>query len=318
MVTGLSMTSLGVLSMLVTCCIPLASGINQNDDYCGISLDSEGKISYLTKKDFSSYGEKPGISNGYIPPESKRNLLKEYSTDSPSTDSDDDNLIFGSDNRTVLQNDSEYLLYPFRMVCWIDAYFDEDGDGVEDHGYYGTGAMIGPHSVLTCSHLLYHLNGGGFARAIVFPGRHTNSSGGIVSPYGSFQATGINVGVYFNTFNANDDWGFLTLGSDIGSTTGYFGASDTAISLQSPVRLYGYHGDLNGKMGYGPGNVTDLETFRFNHNCDAISGSSGGPITYGTNTIVGIHSGGVDSTQDCACKVSSYIAGWIYDIQNPS
>lgn len=92
--------------------------------------------------------------------------------------------------------------------------------------------------------------------------------------------------------------------------------SSTAISVGSIVRLYGYHGDIPDQISYGPGTVTYLETYKFYHNCDAISGSSGGPITYGTTTVVGIHSGGVNQNEDAACKVSSYIVGWINERLN--
>ena len=58
------------------------------------------------------------------------------------------------------------------------------------------------------------------------------------------------------------------------------------------VRLYGYHGDLNARLAYGPGEVTAVETFKFRHNCDAIAGSSGGPVTTNWSTVAGIHHGG--------------------------
>ena len=123
----------------------------------------------------------------------------------------------------------------------------------------------------------------------------------------------INIGSNVSTGENDDDWAIIDLENDIGSTLGYFGLSSTSINVGTKVRLYGYHGDIPNKISYGPGNITYLETYKFYHNCDAWEGSSGGPITFGNVTVVGIHSGGVDATQDAACKVSSYIVQWIYN-----
>lgn len=83
------------------------------------------------------------------------------------------------------------------------------------------------------------------------------------------------------------------------------------LSNGDTVRLYGYHGDYDSRLGYGPGTTSGVSTYKFRHNCDAIAGSSGGPITRGSTTVVGIHSGGYNSNWDQACKVSNYIVGWI-------
>ena len=83
------------------------------------------------------------------------------------------------------------------------------------------------------------------------------------------------------------------------------------LSNGDTVRLYGYHGDYDSRLGYGPGTTSGVSTYKFRHKCYAIAGSSGGPITRGSTTVVVIHSGGYNSNWDQACKVSNYIVGWI-------
>lgn len=221
-------------------------------------------------------------------------------------------LIFGNDDRIILSN-SQYSLYPFKSVCYISLSFDTDNDGNADCFTYGTGALVGHKTVLTASHVLFHTQYHVWPKSIeVIPGGYKNNNT-MIKPNGfTTSYSKLTVGTYYNTNNQNDDWWLIDLNTDFGSTLGYMGVS-SALNINDNIRLYGYHSDLNGKMAYGRGNVTYLETYKFRHNCDAIAGSSGGPITLGSNVVVGIHSGGYDSNQDVACKVSNYIVGWIND-----
>lgn len=118
------------------------------------------------------------------------------------------------------------------------------------------------------------------------------------------------IGVYFRTLDPADDWAIVDLDYHIGQNIGYMGVS-SALSNGDDVRLYGYHGDLNARLAYGPGEVTSVQAFKFRHNCDAISGSSGGPVTTNWSTVVGVHHGGYNDNLDQACKVSDYIVTWI-------
>lgn len=208
-------------------------------------------------------------------------------------------LIFGEDDRTILPTNM-YNLFPYRTVCLIHAYF---GTTV----YAGTGVLVGPSTVLTCSHLLY--NDGWPSEVRVYPAAHQTDIG-LMAPYGTFYSENITIGVYFRTLDPADDWAIVDLDYHIGQNIGYMGVS-SALSNGDDVRLYGYHGDLNARLAYGPGEVTSVETFKFRHNCDAISGSSGGPVTTNWSTVVGIHHGGYNNNWDQACKVSDYIVTWI-------
>ena len=208
-------------------------------------------------------------------------------------------LIFGEDDRTILPTNM-YNLFPYRTVCLIHAYF---GTTV----YAGTGVLVGPSTVLTCSHLLY--NDGWPSEVRVYPAAHQTDIG-LMAPYGTFYSENMTIGVYFRTLDPADDWAIVDLDYHIGQNIGYMGVS-SALSNGDEVRLYGYHGDLNARLAYGPGEVTSVETFKFRHNCDAISGSSGGPVTTNWSTVVGVHHGGYNNNWDQACKVSDYIVTWI-------
>lgn len=208
-------------------------------------------------------------------------------------------LIFGEDDRTILPTNM-YNLFPYRTVCLIHAYF---GTTV----YAGTGVLVGPSTVLTCSHLLY--NDGWPSEVRVYPAAHQTDIG-LMAPYGTFYSEKMTIGVYFRTLDPADDWAIVDLDYHIGQNIGYMGVSSD-LSNGDEVRLYGYHGGLNARMAYGPGEVTSVETFKFRHNCDAISGSSGGPVTTNWSTVVGVHHGGYNNNWDQACKVSDYIVTWI-------
>ena len=221
-------------------------------------------------------------------------------------------LIFGEDNRTQLNN-SQYLLFPYSAVCIVKGYFDTDGDGDSDVVYTGTGALVGPSTVLTNSTLVYHSTYGWKKKTEVIPARYKTSDGTIVNPFGVISnVTGASIGNFHNTGSPNDAWAILDLGVDIGNDTGYFGTTSTDISVGSAIKLIGYHGDLDMNMAYGTGNVTYLETYKFYHNCDATSGTVGSPLLFGMN-MVGIHFGGLNANNDIACKISSFIVGWIND-----
>ena len=220
------------------------------------------------------------------------------------------NLIFGPDERTILP-ESDYTKFPYRTVCLLHAKYDTNGDGVYDKTGVGTGVLVGPRTVLTAAHVVFDNTAGVWSNTVhVFPGAHKNSNNSLVTPYGQFHSASIVKGNNHITHSSADDWAIIDLNADIGDQIGYMGVS-SSLSNGNSVRLYGYHGDYNSKLGYGPGVTDAVETYKFRHNCDAIAGSSGGPVTRGTTTVVGIHSGGYNSNWDQACKVSDYIVGWV-------
>lgn len=218
--------------------------------------------------------------------------------------------IFGPDERTLLET-TDYLAFPFRTVCLVHALFDTDNDGKSNYTGVGTGVLVGPRTVLTAAHVIFDNSLGIWPLSVeVYPGGHKASNGFIIAPFGKLTSISMSRGVNYETNDTADDWGLVELNRTIGSEIGYMGVS-SELSNGNTVRLYGYHSDYDSRLGYGPGVVNTVELYKFRHNCDAIRGSSGGPITRGTTTVVGVHSGGYDNNWDQACKVSNFIVGWV-------
>jgi V8-like Glu-specific endopeptidase len=271
-----------------------------NPSIVGVNRDRNGLVSPITKDDFLKF--------------ENSNLTKTKSFNPDDSKVQIKSKIFGNDERTQL-TENQYSIFPYRCVCIIFANYDTNNDGTPDVFTYGTGVLVGPNVVLSASHVVYSKTYQQWATLEICPGAYKDANNQIIKPHGSYPCIYASIGVNFVTDNTNDDWALLRLNSSVGNTVGYFSVS-SSLNAFSSVRLYGYHSDYDCRMGYGPGIVTYLETYKFYHNCDAISGSSGGPITTGTTTVVGIHSGRADDNQDAACKVSTFIVGWVNDMNN--
>ena len=272
--------------------------VKANNEYCGITKYEDGSIEYITYDEYHKYDSA---------------TIETISFDASTYSVVQPPIIGGEDTRVQITKEQSKL-FPYSAVCAINGYFDSNGDGIEDVVYKGTGALVGPSTILTKSTLVYDNNYGWHKRIEVIPGQYITDDGELDEDceiYTHIKAASI--GNHHNTGSPNDAWSILDLGDNIGEIYGYYGVIYTDISLGSEIRMYSYHSDYNMNMAEGTGYVNMLETYKFYHNCDAWEGSSGGPITFGNVTVVGIHSGGVDSTQDAACKVSSYIVQWIYN-----
>lgn len=215
--------------------------------------------------------------------------------------------FYDGDDRIIVENS---MNYPYRSVCKIAVKYDEEANTI----YYGTGFLVGPYTLLTACHVVYNKDYGWFnSISFTFGTYYDNTTNSIVNPYGIVTDwNNASCGSYFATYDANDDWALIDFNTSYGNQLGYFGVSTTAISVGSSVKLIGYHGDLNGNLAYGFGTIKALYDYKFYHTCDTVGGSSGGPIVYGNNIAVGMQHGYFnDSSSAIACKISSYIVGWI-------
>lgn len=213
-------------------------------------------------------------------------------------------VIFGNDDRIVL-SEEQYTQYPYRAICKIEVQYNEESGLI----YPATGFLVGPSTILTACHTVYHKTYGWFD-SITFKFGSRNNNGVYSYEYITSSWVQATCGSFFDTNSVNDDWAIIDIGPQIGSEIGYLGVSAN-LSSNNGVKLYGYHDDLLGNMSYGTGNVTHLETYRFFHNCDTVIGSSGGPITYGSSAV-GIQSSiFTDGSNAIACKISNYIVSWI-------
>lgn len=88
--------------------------------------------------------------------------------------------------------------------------------------------MYGKRVAVTAGHCVYSAKDGGWAEWVkIYPGRNGSSS-----PFGSYYATVLHTDVkYINSKDHNFDWGLLEFNTDIGETTGYFGAMWQANSM---------------------------------------------------------------------------------------
>lgn len=294
------MTSLFVLSFIAV----MAIGLPPQNSKLNIQHQNADNIIAETRNE-----------NGEISPVYESDLIESNSTSTSffSPDFEDyisPTLIFGEDERTLL-DEEDYTKFPYRTICLVHALYDFNNDGITDSISIGTGVLVAPSTILTAAHVIFDNSRGIWSYTVeVYPGGHKNSSGTIVAPYGKFHSVYVTRGNNYETNDSADDWAIIDLNDDIGSEIGYMGVS-SELSNGDTVRLYGYHGDYDSRLGYGPGTTSGVSTYKFRHNCDAIAGSSGGPITRGSTTVVGIHSGGYNSNWDQACKVSNYIVGWI-------
>ena len=204
--------------------------------------------------------------------------------------------------------------YPYRMVCRIEVRYTEEPVVI----YLGTGFLVGPSTIMTACHTVYHENYGFFDTINFGFGVYKDDiTGQITYPYGNYSSwSTATVGNYYNTYSENDDWAIFDLSTNIGNDLGYFGLT-ASLTTSDDLRLYGYSGDLGGNLGYCDGNATYIETYRFYHNCDTQGGASGGPICENNVVVAGIQHGWAGDI-NTACKISVYIVGWINDRINGS
>lgn len=207
---------------------------------------------------------------------------------------------------------------PYRSICRILISFNELS-GVE---FQGTGFLVGPHTILTNCHMVYDCsnkhNYGWFDSISISFGTYKDSNGKIINPYGTItQFSSASCGSFRDTKDRNDDWALIDLNENIGNELGYFGVT-SELSNDDSVTVVGYSGDLDRKMAYSNGNVSNVNTYKFDHNCDTTGGASGSPVIKKSNNLIcGIHSGysyywffGNHYTNH-ACKISTYIVAWI-------
>ena len=133
----------------------------------------------------------------------------------------------------------------------------------------------------------------------VIPARSGDSK-----PYGTHAVKSMYVGG--KSPNTNADWGVLTLKTDLGLTTGYYGVRLSASNLTSTVvRITGYPADKSGYLMWTQkGKITGDSNYRLSYKIDTYGGQSGSPIYQPSNyREVGIHTTG-NSSANSGVKIS--------------
>lgn len=193
--------------------------------------------------------------------------------------------IIGNDNRTQITNTTQS---PYAAICYIEAGFDSNNDGVADDHIRGSGSLIGPNTVATAAHVIYSDEHDVWASYVrVYPGKNGSSN-----PYGYTTASTKIISGYWNStynFPSYGDWGLIELSSPMGNTCGYLGLS-AGVSTNLSVNVTGYPADKSTiTMWKAPGKLTKIEDNYLYHDCDMVPGSSGSPIYNSYNQLVGIN-----------------------------
>ncbi len=300
--------SLVVFILLFTFFVTSISAKPNSDKVIGYRLDSNRNEYVIRESDLPTLRDDIVSTSGYIPDGVGIDL-------SLSTSVNNLDSIIGTDDRVMLTDD-QYSLFPYCTICKVSVSFNE---GISR---YGTGFLVGPRTILTAAHVVYDCETThyGWADSVsISIGEHLNSNNVMVYTYSSIQnITGISCGVYNNTNDSNDDWAIIDLGIDAGYTCGYIGLT-SVLYENSSVRCPGYSHDHPYNICYGDGTAYNISTYKFDHNCDILSGVSGGPLIVNSMFACGIQStqnyfgNDPDYSGDynTACKISSYIVGWI-------
>lgn len=193
--------------------------------------------------------------------------------------------IIDGDNRTQITNTTQS---PYAAICYIEAGFDTNNDGVVDKYVRGSGSLIGPNTVATAAHVIYSQDYDVWSSYVrVYPGKN-----GSTNPYGYTTATRKIISGYWNSnydFPMEGDWGLIELSNPLGNTCGYLGLS-AGMSTNMSVNVTGYPGDKDTvTMWKAPGKILSLEDNYLYHDCDIVAGSSGSPIYNNSDQLVGIN-----------------------------
>lgn len=205
----------------------------------------------------------------------------------PITALDDDDVeegIIGLDDQQLVPDTSAH---PYRQIVRLYLYF-------ENYHAVGSGTMIGPDTVLTAAHNVYH-DGKWAEKIVVAPamsGPNDFSNGLYVSKeFYMFEG--------YKTATDDDrqqyDTAILKLPSAIDESIGYLNVSDS-LSIGQHIQVGGYPSVSHHKKGYQYrmyGTVTDIDANVFHYEVDTEGGQSGGPVLDDQQNIVGVHVAGI-------------------------
>ena len=247
------------------------------------------------------------ISVGTETPENSRSTFARKSVESQmqeailpenyqtfNNDQRDVRAIIGTDNRTRVTNTTSF---PYSAICSIHVTYP-DGSS-----YTGTGTVISRKTVMTAAHVIYNSGRGGFAsRVTVSPGRNGTSY-----PLGTYNSTRLTMlAKYATSTAAENDVGFINVGTNIGSRTGIMGYgsySDASLNAAT-LRLAGYPGDKTaGTLWTHTGKPNGLTTTLIRSPIDTTGGQSGSPLFMSNNQVVGIHCETYNSSSNTARRV---------------
>ncbi len=177
-------------------------------------------------------------------------------------------------------------------TTWPNSFHAQLSINFNGRTYGGSGAMVGPHHLLTCGHNVYDTKAKAWANEItVYPALNEAQA-----PFGFAKA--IKAYTFSNWTERGErqyDIALLILDKSIGKETGWGGLlseEDQDLSKEE-VNIYGYPGDKGFKQMWGmKHNIHKLEPEEFQYLIDTNGGQSGSAIwifNHGTPKILGVH-----------------------------
>ena len=197
--------------------------------------------------------------------------------------------ITGEDGR---QKIVETTKWPYSMLVKLSMVFKGQIFG-------GSGALVGPHHILTCGHNVYDLDENVWAEEItVYPALNGNHA-----PFGSVKVVKVfTFTQYTHQKDERYDIALLILNKSIGKYTGWAGmlsAPDDQL-FQEKINIYGYPGDKGMTQMWGMQHtIHQIKPEQFEYLIDTNGGQSGSAIwisKFGATMILGVHTLGGPST----------------------
>ena len=216
--------------------------------------------------------------------------------------------VFLPDERLPVSNTQ---VYPFQSICRIDTLYSNN------ESYFGTGAIIGPQTILTAAHNIYRKDFGLGTNFTIVPGLNGSSK-----PYGSFHTSVCEYPKkWIETFDQKYDFGAIFLSQPLPNTLHpieFASLDDDILNSKPTITICGYPKDkpeighpLAGRMQYyHSSKISEVTPFTFKYYTDTKPGQSGSPLLYknGNNYFIcAIHNTGGNPEPNSATRITDEI-----------
>lgn len=191
----------------------------------------------------------------------------------------------GQDGRNRI---TETTRPPYSMFTQLTIVFD-------GKSYGGSGALVGPHHVLTCGHNVYD-KGRWSEKILVYPALNDNNP-----PFGEVKVIkAYALKDWVSSENKEHDLALLILNESIGEYTGWAGllSIDDTRAAQALISITGYPGGpgKNCKQMWSMSHtIKEVKPEEFDYEIDTYGGQSGSPIWINESEmpmILGVHTRG--------------------------
>ncbi len=212
--------------------------------------------------------------------------------------------IISSDERYRIPS-SLMGIFPYSATVYIRSYY-ENGDVCR-----GTGWLFGPNDIATAGHVL--CNEGELPTSVrCYFGANGSSLSGVTY----YTATDISVPKgYINNETDSLDYGFISIGTNVGDFRGYYGWT-TVCDINNSAMVLGYPGEHNCELWEGVKSIKKTDAKFIYYDTDTSEGQSGSAV-YNTisQKVMGIHVQGGD-TYNTGIKITRQISSIMENRKN--